>query len=890
MLPVPDTQLFDAVAFDAALAADEAPLPLFRDTLRHARELIKERWLEGRSATELVPLHASVVDELLRRAWRQFFPDDTAALTLVAVGGYGRGELHPASDIDILVLARDEPERHGETISAFLTFLWDIGLEPGSSVRTIEQCVAEAEKDITVATTLQEARHLAGPEELFAEQQRRCGPEYIWPSREFFRAKFEEQQQRHRRYNDTAYNLEPNVKEGPGGLRDIHILAWVLKRHYGVNTLEETVTRGFLTLEEYHTLMAGQTLLWQARFGLHVFSGRREDRLLFDYQRTLASHFGYRDTPRRLAVEQYMKQYYRTVLELSRVTEMLLQLFQEELLYADEAGEPQPVNARFQSRKGFLEARYPKVFEYHPFALLEVFLLMAQHPEFKGVRANTIRLIRAHRHLIDVEFRNDLACRSLFMELIRQPVGVTHELRRMNRYGVLAAYLPVFDNIVGQMQHDLFHVYTVDEHTMFVVRNLRRFTVPEFSHEFPLCSEIIAQVPKQELLVLAGLFHDIAKGRGGDHSELGAEDALEFCQHHLLSDYDSRMVAWLVRNHLLMSHVAQRQDITDPVVVNAFAEKVGEKSRLDYLYLLTVADIRATSPSLWNNWKDSLLRELYFETRQALRRGVENPEALADYIARTRSEARALLEESDISAGQVETLWAKLGDEYFQRCSPAEIAWHTRALLHHDTHDGALVLLDEEPRRGSTELAIFCADRPDLFAALTRMLDQLGLDVVEARIIDTGQDMVVDTFQVLEANGETVSDPRRAQEIRERLREACAQTELEPPRDELPLSRQSKHFRLTTEVRFTPDPAHPRTVMEISTWDRPGLLSRIGYALAQEKVRVVNAKIATYGERARDFFFLTDRKGKPLDEQQQERLRQRLVAMLDEETGPQKDY
>ena len=881
MLPTPDKQLFDADAFDAQLAASDQPISVFRTALQHARELIRERWLEGRSATELVPLRAAFTDELLRRAWRLFFSDDTCDLTLVAVGGYGRGELHPASDIDILILARDNPEPHGETISAFLTFLWDIGLEPGSSVRTIEECVREAEKDITVVTSLQEARHLAGPEDLFAEQQRRCGPDYIWPSREFFRAKFEEQQQRYKRYNDTAYNLEPNVKEGPGGLRDIHIVAWVLKRHYGVDTLAELVTRGFLNEDEYQTLVEGQALLWQARFGLHIFAGRREDRLLFDYQRALAKHFGYRDTPRRLAVEQYMKQYYRTVMELSRVTEMLLQLFQEELLYAEEAGEAVAINARFQSRKGFLEARYPKVFVHHPFALLEVFLLMAQHPELKGVRANTIRLIRAHRYLINDEFRNDLACRSLFMELIRQTHGVTHELRRMNRYGVLAAYLPVFDNIVGQMQHDLFHVYTVDEHTMFVVRNLRRFTVPEFSHEFPLCSEIISQVPKQELLVLAGLFHDIAKGRGGDHSELGAEDALAFCRHHMLSEYDSRMVAWLVRNHLLMSHTAQRQDITDPAVVNAFAQKVGEKSRLDYLYLLTVADIRSTNPSLWNNWKDSLLRELYFETRQALRRGVENPEILADYIARTRSEARAQLVDDDTPTSAIDALWEKLGDQYFQRCSPTEVAWHTRALLRHGSLDEALVLLDDNNRRGATDIAIICRDRPDLFAALTQTLDQLGLNVVEARIIDTDAGAVVDTFLVLEANGETVSDPRRAQEIRERLQHACTQTTLSPPRETAPLSRQSKHFRFPTEVHFTADTTQPRTVMEVNTYDRPGLLSRIGYALAQAKVRVVNAKIATYGERARDFFFLTTQEGKPLGEEQQAQLRERIVAMLD---------
>jgi [protein-PII] uridylyltransferase len=387
------------------------------------------------------------------------------------------------------------------------------------------------------------------------------------------------------------------------------MIGWVAKRHFGLDSLQELVAEGFLTDSEYRALMEGQHFLWKVRFALHMTTGRREDRLLFDLQRTLADQFGYRSDERRLAVEWFMMDYYRTIQELSRLNEMLLQLFQEVILYVDDPGDPVEINRRFQTRKGFLEVANDRVFRRYPFALLELFLILQQHSEIKGVRASTIRLVRDHRYLIDENFRNNIRSRSLFMEIFRQPHGLTHELRRMNRYGILAAYYPAFEKIVGQMQHDLFHAYTVDEHTLFVVRNLRRFSVPKFNHEFPLCSRISNRLPKPELLYLAGFFHDIAKGRGGNHSELGATDAMEFLRLHGLSDYDQKLVGWLVQNHLLMSQTAQRRDISDPDVINEFARQIGDRTRLDYLYLLTVADIRGTNPTLWNSWKDALSTE-----------------------------------------------------------------------------------------------------------------------------------------------------------------------------------------------------------------------------------------------------------------------------------------
>ena len=523
---------------------------------------------------------AGFIDAILQRAWKKFLPPDTEAC-LVAVGGYGRGELHPHSDIDILLLV-DEGNAPGEdTLSGFVTQLWDIGLQIGHSVRTVAECESKALEDITILTNLMEARTLRGDAALLAQVTERIATDRMWPSGDFFRAKLVEQKDRHAKYADTEYSLEPNVKSSPGGLRDLQNISWIAERHFGVESLERLTTEQFLQPKEMDILQEGRDFMWRVRYALHMITDREEDRLLFDHQRTLAQLLGYQDRDHRLAVEWFMKDYYRAIQELSRLNEMLLQLLRELILHRDDPGQATPINRRFQARKGFLEVTHERVFKRYPFALLELFLLMQQHGELKGVRASTIRLVRDHRYLIDDKFRHDIRARSLFMEIFRQPRGPTHELRRMNRYGVLAAYFPAFANIVGQMQHDMFHAYTVDEHTLFVVRNLRRFFVAKFMHEFPLCSRVAHSIPKPELLYLAGFFHDIGKGRGGNHSELGAADARAFLGLHGLSEYDRELVAWLVENHLLMSQTAQRRDISDPEVINDFARHIGDRRRLD---------------------------------------------------------------------------------------------------------------------------------------------------------------------------------------------------------------------------------------------------------------------------------------------------------------------
>jgi [protein-PII] uridylyltransferase len=605
------------------LDAQGAPAA-YRDLLRQAHDDLQARFLAEEPVETLVHARAALIDTVLREVWRTQLGAAGLDWTLVAVGGYGRAELHPASDIDLLVLVPAAVDPQGRSrIEALVAFLWDIGLEVGHSVRTVEECVQESAPDVGVMTTLLEARCISGDAQLFEAMRAALAPERVWPVREFFEAKLAEQAERHLKANDTAYNLEPNVKTGPGGLRDIQTIAWVAKRHFGANTLDELARQHFLTPAELRRLKQAQAFLWKVRFGLHVMTGRHEDRLLFDHQIKLARTFGYEDASYTLAVEQFMQRYYRTVMDVSLLNELLLQLFREAILTENEP--PRPLNARFQVRNGSLETTSEEVFARTPSALLELFAILQQNPQIKGVRASTMRGVARNLWLIDEEFRQNPRHHRLFLDMLRASVGVTHELRRMNTYGVLGRYIPAFGRIVGRMQYDLFHAYTVDAHTLFVVSNLRRLALPRYNQELPELSRIMQSLPKSEIVYLAALFHDIAKGRGGDHSDLGAVDAAAFCLEQGLSRYEARLVAWLVANHLSLSITAQKQDIGDPEVITAFARHVGDETHLDYLYVLTCADVRGTNPRLWNSWKASLFHEFYERVKRALRRGLSRP-------------------------------------------------------------------------------------------------------------------------------------------------------------------------------------------------------------------------------------------------------------------------
>ncbi len=850
-----------------------------REFLGTAHEQLKARFLADEPVETLVHARAALVDAVLKGLWQRYCCGAMHEWALVAVGGYGRGELHLCSDIDILLLVPEPPQgAERAALERLLALLWDIGLEVGHSVRTVEECLEQSRADVSVMTTLIEARLLAGQAELLGALRAALDSAHIWPVREFFEAKVREQSERHLKANDTAYNLEPNVKSGPGGLRDIQTIAWVAKRHFGAETLDELVQHGFLTIAEFRRLKQAQAFLWKVRFGLHTLTGRREDRLLFDHQIRLAQIFGYEDASYTLAVEQLMQRYYRTVKDVSLLNELLLQLFREAILTESEP--PRPLNARFQVRSGSLEAVSDEVFARTPSALLELFVLLQRHPDIKGVRASTMRAVARSLWLIDEEFRQNPRHHRLFLEIVRSPIGVTHELRRMNTYGVLGRYIPAFGRIVGRMQYDLFHAYTVDAHTLFVVSNLRRFAIPRYDQELPQASRIMQQLPRPEVAYLAALFHDIAKGRGGDHSELGAVDAEAFCLEQGLSPYDARMVAWLVRHHLTLSITAQKQDISDPEVINAFARTVGDEAHLDYLYVLTCADVRATNPKLWNSWKASLFEDFYQRVRRALRRGLESPVDQEQLVSETREAARRLMIERGIARTDIERFWERFSDTYFLQHSPEEVAWHMRLLADRDPHsEEPLVALDLHSVRGTTAVLIYTRAREHGFARSTAVLDQLGLDILDARITPTGDGFSLDLYHVLESDGTPIEDGDRREEIEEALWRS-----LHEPQATVAVHRrvprQARMFHTPTQIAISTDERNGRSVLELIAGDRPGLLCDVGKVLTAEHLMLHAARIMTVGERAEDVFYITDLDGHALDEERAGRLRDMLNQAL----------
>ncbi len=882
-----DRTLFDEVRFAAELDRSNNFLTVFKQALKQGQEYLDQRFCNGDDIRELVYGRAWMLDQLLKKAWNQFPWPGADQISLVAVGGYGRGELHPHSDIDLLILLKkDEPEAYRDSIERFITFMWDSSLEIGSSVRNIDQCLEEASKDITVATNLIESRTLVGSDQLRLDMYDKVTADCAWSSKEFYKAKVEEQKTRHQRTNDTEYNLEPNIKDSPGGLRDIQTIGWVAKRHFGATYLVDLVDHGFLTEGELEIINRGELFLWSVRYALHMLTKRCENRLLFDHQRTLAEFFGYEDNDGVRGVEQFMSKYYRVAMALGEFNDMLLQFFEEVILTTDEPDEVTPLNKRFRVRNLHIEVVNDQVFGKQPFALLEIFVLLAQNPQLLGVRASTIRLMREYRHLIDDDFRTDLRNTTLFMELLRAPEGVTTELRRMNRYAILGRYLPEFGRIVGQMQHDLFHIYTVDAHTLKVILNMRRFRHQDQAEKFPIANRIVRKLPKVALLYVAGLYHDIGKGRGGDHSELGSVDAIAFCERHHLGRWDTQLVAWLVRNHLLMSMTAQRKDISDPDIIHEFAMKVRDSVHLDYLYALTVADICATNNTLWNNWRASLMRQLYEETKRVLRLGLENPVNKEDLIEQVQKEALDTLRHEGISDYSAECLWASLGDDYFLREEAVDIAWHTEAILNHSDRDIPLVLVKQTSTRlyeGATQIFIYTQDQPGLFAASVAAMDQLHLSIHDARIITANNGFSYNTFIVLNEDDSPIdTDPAHILRIKNSLVE-----ELDDPEEykaivQRRVPRQLKLFAMPTQVLLSTDPERRMTAMEVTTSDRPGLLARIGQVMMECNVHLNNAKIVSVGERVEDVFFITDSDGEPItDPDQAQHLQNRICEALD---------
>ena len=837
------------------------------------------RFDAGEDIDRLLAARARAVDQWVRQAWERCIGPEPTDLGLFAIGGYGRGELFPHSDIDLLVLAEPAAQQaQHDALARLFALLWDAGLPVGHAVRSAAECTEAAAADITVLTAMLEARALQTNAAEIARLQDAVSPQRVWPPRDYFLAKRAEQRERHARFDDTADNLEPNLKDGPGGLRDVQTLHWMALRVLGARGLEPLVALGQFGADEYATLERQRRELSRLRWGLHLVAGRREERLRFDYQKALAARLGHTGDAGNLAVEQMMQGFYRSAALVLRINERLLQRFEEQL---EGDAEDVPLQDGFAAQRDYLRATDPA----WPRGMDDVFDLFeawAAHPGLRGLHSQTARALAESLSTLGDYAGATAEQRARFMALLRGPEPVA-TLTRMARLGVLARWIPAFAQVSGRMQFDLFHVYTVDQHTMAVLRNIAGFAARTPDPRFSIVHNVWPRLRKPELLLLAALFHDIAKGRGGDHSELGEVDAREFCAAHGLSEGETALVAWLVRHHLLMSVTAQKQDISDPEVIHRFASKVADRERLDLLYLLTCADIAGTSPKLWNAWKDRLLADLYTATRMALRRGLEHPLDAEERIGETRDHARARLLDAGLDEDEIESLFARMPETSFLRGRADSVAWQAQVL--HRMRPGQELAVRARrlmQHAGALEVFVHAPDRDGLFAAIVASLDRLGLAIQQARLLLGGEGTVFDTFEVLP------SDPQRPVEpaaVERALQEALSRADLDavrPPRRAQP--RHLRHFRLVPQVGFDTAENGTRTLLSLVSTDRPGLLADVTRVLRQQRLRVHDARIATFGERAEDVFQITDERDRPLlDPEPRQALRDALLACIDGE-------
>lgn len=830
----------------AAVVVQNATATL-RERLKAARAALAAEFIEHPHPVRYLARHTALVDGTLAELCGILGLPGNACL--VAVGGYGRGELFPGSDVDVMLLIASEPEDSARTtLERWIQACWDVGLEIGHSVRTVRASVEEADQDITIETSQMEARWVWGDKALFADF--RSAFDARFNALKFFDAKVHEQTQRHLRLDDSAYKLEPNIKESPGGLRDLHTIQWLaqavgMKR--GWNSL---VRVGLLTRPEALRIARYERWLARLRIHLHLLAKRREDRLAFDFQTELAERFRLEATPHLRAGERLMQSYYRAAKLIQRANDILLQSLRVRL-QPDESP-PRQIDADFQIRGQMLQTRAPNLFMDQPNALLRVFIVYAQHSRIRGLEPSTLRALWRATTQINAAFRADPANQATFIALLRLRQGVTRGLRMMHRYGVLGRYIPAFGRIVGQMQHDLFHVYTVDEHILMVLRNLRRFTVPGFAHEFPLASQLIASFEQPELLYLAALFHDIAKGRGGDHSVLGAQDARQFCRLHGFGKPDSELVAWLVSAHLLMSRTAQKEDLSDPEVIQRFAMMVGDTRRLVALYLLTVADIRGTSPKVWNAWKAKLLEDLFRATHRLL----EGPGLPDDSVEQKQTDARNQLALYGLSKTAPDDLWRRLDPRYFLRHDARDIAWHARMLWRCVESPSAVVKARLSPVGQGIQVLVYTPDRPDIFLRICGFFTRIQYSIQEAKIHTTTQAYALDSFQVMDLVHHDVHYRDFLSFVEYELARDLDPARARAPVPKARLSRQQRHHPLVPTVQLDAQRAPSTFQLSVTCADRAGLLYSVAEVFLAHSVCLDAARIDTLGERAEDSFLI----------------------------------
>ena len=807
----------------------------YKKCLRKADTLLFQDFKAGRNITRLVKIRAWVVEQLLLRLWRHYVnqPD----LALVAVGGFGRGDLQLCSDVDLLILHHEDLNE--EALSTFIQSLWDIGLDIGHAVRTVDQCEEMARQDVTVATNLLEGRFMIGDPVLYERMHQRIHSDDLWTGRSFFQAKYAEQQLRHKKCGDTAYHLEPNIKEGPGGLRDIHMVTWVAQRHFKVKSMHGLVDVGFLQPDEYISLQKGRRYLWKVRFALHHLAGRKEDRLLFDYQKPMAELFGYVDDEESLGVEKFMQYYYRNAMLLERLNLRLLQLFKENILYTDQPRKLVDLGPHFQAVNNYLEIKSADLFQTTPTVFFELFHLMQAHDWLEGIRADTVRALRQSLYVVNAEMRDNPVIQDQFVDIFKQPRAIFRQLLEMNRLGLLGHYLPVFGQIVGRMQYDLFHMYTVDQHSLFVLRNMRQ--IMQSSEQHPLAHEIMQGFENPYILYLAALFHDIAKGRGGDHSELGALDAADFASKHRLPQADAELLSWLVRYHLIMSVVAQKQDISDAEVIRKFTDLVGDQRHLDALYILTIADISGTDPKLWNAFKDGLLRGLYQRAK------AEMAPQDVDVIEIKKERAKADLEH--IPDPIIEDFWKKTDDRFFDHSSAEQINHVIKQAI--SRPEEASVEITDRHSDGFG-IIIYAKDYMGLFSHVVQVFSVHQINVVDARIYSTLDNKALDYFHCLGPYDETTLENLK-KELLQALNSQSYDGSVSP---RLSDSRE-RHFEIEPEIIFSAGRNANETRMELICSDQSGLLADIAEVMVAFNITIHGAKIATFGNRVEDIFWLS---------------------------------
>ena len=816
--------------------------------------LYKDRGRQIRGIEFFLKQRSENIDKLIRKAFIQTDLSSIDDFGIFSVGGYGRGELHPYSDIDLLLLSNKNLSRSDQKkIELFISLLWDLNLEVGHSVRTLKQAKDQARKDLYTMTNMLEFRVLFANESLQKEYLKIIDTKNLWRNKLFIQAKIEEQIERHSSFNNTSYNLEPDIKSSPGGLRDIHTIDWLIKNSQR-NLADKKKLPGLLTPDERNELNKSKYWLWVIRYLTHLEAKREEDRLLFEHQIAVSKKLFPTIKSSNQAAEKLMHRFYRSSLNITEINSTFIQGLKESYELT-KFSKKRKLDNNFYVKNNLIHLYDLDGFKKNTSLLLDLFIKLSENPKISGIGAQTLRALKQDRHLINSDFRSQKKNIKLFLKLLNSKRLLVTQLENMKELGILGRYLPEFGRITGQMQYDLFHIYTVDAHTLEVLRNMRWMTLGKSREKFPLASKIIKKIPKLEILYIAGLYHDIGKGRGTDHSNLGKLIVNKFCKKHLFSDEDTHLIEWLVENHLVMSITSQKKDITDNSVIEDFAKKVKDIETLNYLYCLTAADVSATNPNLWNSWNASLLRQLYDRTKLFL----EDEILESKSIDEQKAKALKLIDKNKRSKTQA--LWKRFYPDYFQSSDHIDLAMHAHNILESDQK--TTIKLIEKDKESLSTIFIHTKDKDNLFATIIGVLDSENINFVDAKLFGMKDGYCTDLITISNKEEKILLNSNKSQILIDKLKESINQKILKPKIIKKRLPRHLKHFRTDTEINFKHDMLNRWTDIQIKASDAPGLLAAICQVFLKHGAVIKKARIATFGEKAEDMFSISSKQDTP---------------------------